>query len=199
MQIYKILNKITNQCYIGKALNGFKNRYKGVYWFNGKNVNSYLKNSIKKYGIDNFDIIILHNIEFKDNELLSKLEKQEILNNNSLYPNGFNFTTGGEGGFTFSDVSLKKMSDSRKGRPQSLKTIEKRSKTLKLIGHIPPKPNKQKIRNLMKLSNRNSVVIRTNIITNEIKVYEFLIDVKKDGFCPSLVSQKCNNQHMKQD
>ena len=47
--------------------------------------------SIKKYGVDNFDYIIC-NVPI---EFLDQFEKDMILKLNTLSPNGYNLTTGG--------------------------------------------------------------------------------------------------------
>ena len=52
--IYKITNKITKKVYVGKTKNGFEIRYGNDIYKNTHN--RYLKQDIKKYGIDSFEI-----------------------------------------------------------------------------------------------------------------------------------------------
>lgn len=51
-----------------------------------------------KYGIDNFDFEI---IEECDKSMLSEREKYWIQFYDSMVPNGYNLTNGGDGGNTF--------------------------------------------------------------------------------------------------
>lgn len=94
MIIYKIENSITGQIYIGQTYFSFWKRYGGNNWW--KRVTSpYLSNSLLKYGHLNFKIEILeHNVESLDK--LNELEIFYINSYNSIYPNGFNFTSGGK-------------------------------------------------------------------------------------------------------
>jgi group I intron endonuclease len=85
--IYQITNEITNKSYIGwHATNNMDDNYLG----SGK----YLKNSIKKYGKDNFSKTILEHCN-EDNVL--EKEIFWISKNNTFSPNGYNLTLGGEG------------------------------------------------------------------------------------------------------
>jgi group I intron endonuclease len=93
MIIYRILNTINNKSYVGQTkFDSFKNRYWGK-WYNSTH-NVYLKRSVKKYGEKNFAIQILEQ-NVLSYDLLNKFEKFYIKKYNSLYPNGYNFTEGG--------------------------------------------------------------------------------------------------------
>lgn len=199
MIIYKITNKINGKSYIGKALNGFKRRYSSTPWYTSRNVNKYLYRSILKYGIENFEVTILYDILVKNNNLLNDLEKQEIVKFNSIHPNGYNFTSGGDGGFTFSQETLNKMSKVKIGKKASEETKRKRSIISKLLDLVPPKPTKNSIRLQMIKNNRIKPIIAKNLKTLETKEYTFIADVKQDNFCPVLVRQKCNHPNMKQE
>ena len=83
-----------------------------------------------KYGIDNFKFEI---IEECDKSILSEREKYWIKFYNSVAPNGYNLTTGGEGGNTFQYRTEKEMEE----------TKEKLKKSLK--GHYMPQEAKDKI------------------------------------------------------
>lgn len=94
--IYKIQNKINSKIYIGLSID-IENRIK-VHFLRYENENSSeynktLYRAIRKYGKENFDIVILE--ECKQKELYDK-EKYYILKYNS-YKNGYNETPGGEG------------------------------------------------------------------------------------------------------
>ena len=80
--------------------------------------NSYIGNTICTYGWDAFDIDVLHLVRTKK-EVLA-LEVKEILKHNSMAPNGYNLTKGGEGGgmqnHHHSKETKKKLQKARQGR-----------------------------------------------------------------------------------
>ena len=105
--IYAITNKINDKQYIGfHVTNDLNDGYMGS--------GIAIKGAYKKYGIENFDKEILENC----NELnWSKKEIYWIKKLDTLVPNGYNLTLGGEGtlGLILSKESRKKISISRKG------------------------------------------------------------------------------------
>ncbi|GJQ43892.1 MAG: hypothetical protein JETCAE03_33900 [Ignavibacteriaceae bacterium] len=90
MQIYKTTNLINNKIYIGKDT---KNQRQ--YFGSGK----LIKKAIKKYGIKNFKKEILED-NINEKKLLCEREKFWIKELNSFVPNGYNLTSGGDGGTT---------------------------------------------------------------------------------------------------
>lgn len=58
MIIYRIFNKINGKSYIGQSIFKFNKRYKGSDWLKYTH-NPILKNSVNKYGVDNFDFEII--------------------------------------------------------------------------------------------------------------------------------------------
>lgn len=95
--IYRILNKITKKCYIGET------KCKDVIWRWNQHKQKIeinkgcpaLRDAVKKYGIDNFEFSVLI-ICFDDERF--KHEIEYIKRYNSVAPNGYNLTNGGEGG-----------------------------------------------------------------------------------------------------
>lgn len=74
--IYKITNLVNNKVYIGKTKCFHKRIYQYLYDIKHErtnHINAYLLNSIKKYGINNFDFSV---IEFNDN--LDNLSNREL-------------------------------------------------------------------------------------------------------------------------
>jgi group I intron endonuclease len=115
--IYKITNIITNKCYIGET----KEKNPETRWKQHKRTIEKgigcpaLQNAVKKYGIDNFIFKVL--IICFDEERF-KFEKEYIKKYNSISPNGYNLTSGGEGGGFI-------------GKKHSQETVNKISNTLK--------------------------------------------------------------------
>ena len=92
--IYKVTNKINGKIYIGKT-NNF-NKRKTEHTVYDINDNSYFHKALKKYGLSNFEWLIID----KANSLeeINKKEKFYISKYNSFKPNGYNMTKGGDGG-----------------------------------------------------------------------------------------------------
>ena len=98
--IYVITNLITNKQYIGQTIQTIKQRY-ATHISDAKNKidNMYIHKSMNKYGVDNFiveevDCVETDNMDELLNEL-NNLEKYYILSYNTLVPNGYNLTKGG--------------------------------------------------------------------------------------------------------
>ena len=137
--IYKVTNKINGKMYIGQ------HRYNGVgldpmYFGSGV----LLKKAYDKYGVENFDMELVEECPEED---LNPLEQLYIEHYNTLKPNGYNLTEGGEGvsGFKFSPETIEKLSLSHKGKKLSLETIEKMRQNR--IGYVTPESTKEKISN----------------------------------------------------
>ena len=95
--IYCIKNKTTKKSYIGES------KGKDVKWRWNEHKKTIEKNkgcpalrdAVKKYGIENFEFSVII-ICFDDERF--KYEKEYITKYNSVVPNGYNITGGGEGG-----------------------------------------------------------------------------------------------------
>lgn len=127
MIVYLITNKINGKQYIGQTIQPLEDR-----WRYHKSKSSRclaLKSAIDKYGVDSFEIEIL-TICNNDQEL-NKKEVEFIKQFNTLAPNGYNLTTGGERPY-YSNESREKMSKSGKNRsPISEDTSKKLSNRIK--------------------------------------------------------------------
>ena len=93
MFIYKIQNKIDGKSYIGKTVNDVNTRWNEH--IRGKDKKSLIYRAINKYGKDNFEFSIIGTANSMDE--LNDLERFFIAEFNSLTPNGYNFTKGGDG------------------------------------------------------------------------------------------------------
>jgi len=89
MIVYQIKNKINGKSYIGQH----SSDELGSYYGSGK----LIKKAIQKYGVENFERIILEKCSSK--EELNEREKYWIRKNNTI-SNGYNLTEGGTGGDT---------------------------------------------------------------------------------------------------
>ena len=104
MIIYRIFNKINGKSYIGQSIFNFNKRYRGSDWLKYTH-NPILKNSVNKYGVDNFDFEIIED-DVKDIDELNKLEIKYAEKYNTYRPNGYNIRGCGDNKFV--DDELKK-------------------------------------------------------------------------------------------
>ena len=128
--IYAIYNNNTNKMYVGKTERTIELRWKGHISESKQNIKNqswYLNNSIRKYGIDSFE---LHEIISCSNDLLNQWEEFYIKNLNTMVPNGYNLTKGGEG-CKPSEETRFKMSLWQKGKSKSQKHRENMSQYAK--------------------------------------------------------------------
>lgn len=141
--IYKIINKINGKYYIGRSDNilGTSGRWREhINRLDAKkHVNNYLQNAWNKYGKDNFDFVIVEEVE---KEKLIETE-QEHLNEikddrrNLCYNLSFSANGGGFLGHQHSEKSKKQTSEKLKGRPSP-----NRGPNSKLKGDKNPKCDK---------------------------------------------------------
>ena len=91
--IYKITNKINNKVYVGRTIYGFDLRYGKNWW--EKSHSKKLKNSIDKYGVENFEVCKILDIAYSNKELNDK-EKYYIEKYKSYDKKyGYNILKGG--------------------------------------------------------------------------------------------------------
>jgi len=168
MIIYKATNRINGLSYIGQTIQPLKYRIKKH--FNGKE--TYFSNALHKYGDENFDWEIIE--ECNSKEQLNEREQYYISKLNTLRPNGYNLTLGGDGGTLGykhteetkeklrkpkSEETKKKLSESHKGKKLSEETKEKISKMWSgdgnpMYGKTHSKETKRKISEKAKINNK---------------------------------------------
>ena len=115
--IYKITNIATDKIYIGQTIHKLAYRWNNHIKAAKRGSKTYFHKAIRKYGKDSF--IIEQIAEASSKEELNRLEITYIQKYNSLVPNGYNTSTGGEGGDNFTNnpniESIKQhMSEGRK-------------------------------------------------------------------------------------
>ncbi len=132
MQIYQILNKVTGKSYIGKSKN-YKKRFTIHLKHAARKVNRRLYDSMNYHGVEHFGLILLEDLGECSIKHANEREMYWIYKIDSLMPNGYNMTTGGDGGDTlelWSEESKrllwKKQSEKRTG----IKFTEDRKRNL---------------------------------------------------------------------
>lgn len=94
--IYKFTNKNNNKSYIGQSVNietRRKNHISASYYPRNNTYNTAFHQAIRKHGVDAFEFEILTLCKIEE---LDSLEKYYISKYNSMVPNGYNMTPGGE-------------------------------------------------------------------------------------------------------
>jgi len=183
--IYKITNKITNKCYIGET----KKSNPELRWNEHKRKIEKgigcpaLQDAVKKYGIENFKFEVLI-ICFDEDRYM--IEKEYIQKYNSIAPNGYNLTLGGEGGGfhgkKHSENTINKIKNVLKERyknnPELCQQISERNKNIFKDSNIRLKiseglKNSEKWRNSIKgnLNCRKHTEESKNKIRNSVKSY----------------------------
>lgn len=106
--VYGISNKITGKWYLGQTIHKFCSRYPNSRFWKYP-TNPYIKRAYKKYGIFAFQVYLLHK-EIRNANKLDKLEKLSIKKFNCIFPNGYNFESGGQKyGKRVNKASVKRM------------------------------------------------------------------------------------------
>jgi group I intron endonuclease len=88
--VYKITNNVNNRIYVGITTESIQERWK-KHKSASRYEDTYIYRAMRKYGIDNFSIEMIE--ETND---LSEREQYWISKLNTLKPNGYNLTIGGE-------------------------------------------------------------------------------------------------------
>jgi group I intron endonuclease len=205
--IYVIINMINNKKYVGQTrthrLN--KNKYRPFGYTgrfndhinecktNKSNCCRYLNNSLIKYGFDNFKCELLKVCEISE---LNEYEKQYIKELNSLFPNGYNLTEGGQSFCKINDIfinTIPKIVTTKKSNKRTEKTKNLISMRLKeytskenIKTRLVENARKQHYENKLKIFNN----IKIDDVSNFSK-YIFIIDNKKNN--SKFVRVKINN------
>jgi group I intron endonuclease len=139
VKIYKIVNKNNGKIYVGKTNRSLEERFSGHIKSAKNKVNRYLYDSMNHHGYHSFEIIEIETCN--SDEQLNEREKFWIKELNSLYPNGYNMTEGGDGGNTLKSWSeeerkllYKMQGNKRRGKrpPEFSQTMSEASKKREL-------------------------------------------------------------------
>ena len=109
--VYVHTNMLNGKQYVGLSSTSIEDRA-------GKNATKY-KNckyfwrAIQKYGWDNFTHVVL--VDNLTHEQAMELEKYYIHQLNTMYPNGYNLTSGGDSGWQMTETVKLKISEALKG------------------------------------------------------------------------------------
>jgi len=137
--IYKAENIINGKIYIGKTVYCLAHRKGGHLRDANKNSKTAFHSAIRKYGEDTFAFSVLEECFNRDD--LDNREKFYISILNTMVPNGYNLTPGGDGlpkgyisskrGIPLSEENKQKLRETMTGRKASIETKQKMSKAHK--------------------------------------------------------------------
>jgi len=109
MLVYIAINKINSKKYIGYTTKALHERIKThvikAYSKSSKHYDYNFQRAIRKYSIDSFTWEVLYNCCSKEECIQKEIEC--IKHYNSISPNGYNLTHGGEGGVQSEETKLK--------------------------------------------------------------------------------------------
>lgn len=120
MIVYKITNRTNWKAYIGQTSKTLRERWIQHSQPNRKRACPLIRDAIAKYGKENFDVVILEECFSKKH--LNEREHFWITSFNTVVPNGYNLTTGGDR-VELAEVSRQKIANTLKGRPNPRKGI----------------------------------------------------------------------------
>ena len=133
--IYKIENLITHHVYIGQSKDIYR-RYHFHHKYDYKKLDFQLYKAMRKYGIENFSIVVLELCEE------SKLDEREVfwISYYDSYHNGYNATSGGKSSFP-------EITNTLEMRMQKKETLEK-NKSLQGENHPRAKLTDKEVINI---------------------------------------------------
>jgi group I intron endonuclease len=156
MIIYCICNNLTGKKYVGLTRQSLETRWKNhvKLAFSDKNKQA-IHYAILKYGPEAFSIRQIDTA--KNTEDLSKKESQWINSLNTISPNGYNLTTGGESGFKFTIESIEKNRQTHLGKKHSVESIEKMKQANKAeLNGFFGKKHKNETKQIMSIKKQNT-------------------------------------------
>lgn len=125
--VYKIVNKITNELYVGSTINLKRREYEHFHQLRkNSHSNNHLQHSFNKHGEDNFEFTIL---EICEKNKCLEIEQKHISELKPYY--NINPTAGNSLGVKHSIETKDKISKTKMGHITSEETKEKISKSLK--------------------------------------------------------------------
>lgn len=159
MQIYQILNKITGKSYVGKSKD-YQNRFLNHKKAARNKCNRRLYDSMNHHGIENFELILLEELGNVTRQEASDKETFWVAKLNTMMPNGYNMTPGGDGGNTiefWSDADKKKLWDQQGKSRTGIKKTESAKQNMSVAASIreAKKTTDEKSSIAEKISNTN--------------------------------------------
>lgn len=124
------MNSVNGKIYVGQTVQPLNKRW-ALHKHQSLKRNRPLYRAMRKYGLSNFSIDIIEELPDSTNqELLNQKECEWIVKLNSMVPQGYNLTSGGDGKYYLSAETKARISTSKQGHQVSEETRKKISETL---------------------------------------------------------------------
>ena len=200
--IYMYVNKVNGRRYVGQAKDFNKRHKQHIYSSNNENDKGYnytIHKAIRKYGIENFDIIILK--ENLKTDCLLRFYEQYYADKYDTYANigwGYNVAKCGGGGNMLLGKTEKEMdewkrkkSESLKGKLKSEEHKQKISEALK--GNQLSEETKRKMSKSWKGKPKGGLIERWSLDGKLLDV-KYNFEYVQDGFHRSAISSCCRGK-----
>lgn len=185
--IYLRRNKVNGKCYVGQTSN-FERRERQWKCFKLRYANQYITADRAEFGLENFTVEVL--AEADTREEAWELEKRFISGFNTIWPTGYNISTGGYGG---SGVIRKKESNSFYGKHHSDETKKKLSQANK--GKHHSEEVKQKISESEINNPKKSKTVYQYTLDGALKqVWPSIAECGRNGYNQRHVCECCNGK-----
>ena len=162
--VYLRTNKVNGKQYVGQTKD-FENRERDWKCLKARYGSHYFTKERNKYGLDNFDVRILAEVETREDAW--ELEVKYIKELNTMFPNGYNMSYGGKksSGYNHSEEQKYKWSIERKGKHNSPSTEFKKGLTPWMKGRKMSEEHREKDRlaHLGKISKKRKPVVQLTI------------------------------------
>lgn len=159
VQIYRILNIVTNKSYVGKSVNYIK-RFERHKKAAQNKINRRLYDSMNHHGIDKFQLILIEDLGNVTRAEANIRETYWVEVLDTLMPNGYNMTKGGDGGYTLDKWDNSRKEELYKSQALSRTGQKRTNETKEILSQISiireaSKTKEQKIEISLKISKTN--------------------------------------------
>ena len=182
--VYLRTNLVNGKQYVGQTKD-FQKREKDWNCLVNRYANFYLTEERKKYGLENFKTEILAEVDTREEAW--DLEQKFVKELNTLFPNGYNKSYGGEKstGYKHSKKQKEIWSEKRKGTHSSPETEWKKGTTPWIKGkrHSEESKEKNRLAHLGKISKKRKPVVQLSLDWKYIKEFTHCMAAAKEmGF-----------------
>lgn len=194
--IYQIVNKITNECYVGSSINLKKRKNDHFYLLRKKkHYNNFLQNSFNKHGENNFEFNI---ISLCDKTLCIKMEQHFINEIKPLF--NINPTAGNSLGVKHTQETIEKIRQSQTGKKKSEETKRKIGDKNKINSKNRQPKNlteqeKENFRNNTGFIKRRKKILQLSLDDLPLKEWDSLNEImRQTKFHAINISRVCNKK-----